>query len=197
MKTCPNCKKSKSNDSFFLRKNGYLYKCKDCEKQYYGEKKDAYQKIRDDNKKNKTEYDKKYREDNKVKIAADKKAYYTHKMKTDTNYKLRHYLRMRMRIALKNNSKRGSAVRDLGCSIQELRVRLESMFYADTTGQQMSWDNYGYGSGKWQIDHIKALYLFDLNNREQFLQACHYTNLQPLWHDDHTKKTTVDISPKL
>jgi hypothetical protein len=31
---------------------------------------------------------------------------------------------------------------------------------------------------------------FDLTNREQFLQCCHYTNLQPLWWRDNLSKGT-------
>ncbi len=57
----------------------------------------------------------------------------------------------------------------------------------------MTWENYGLGYGTWQIDHIKPLVSFDLSKREEFLQACHYTNLQPLWHEDHVKKTRNDI----
>jgi len=54
----------------------------------------------------------------------------------------------------------------------------------------MNWDDYGlYG---WQIDHIKPLALFNLVNKYQFLEACHYTNLQPLWIDDHNIKTLKD-----
>jgi hypothetical protein len=69
-------------------------------------------------------------------------------------------------------AKAGSAVRDLGCTIPELMVYLEARFQ-----EGMSWENYG----AWHLDHIKPLVLFDLTDREQFLQAAHYTNLQPLW----------------
>lgn len=39
------------------------------------------------------------------------------------------------------------------------------------------------------IDHIKPLASFDLTDRSQFLEACHYTNLQPLWSEDNIEKS--------
>ena len=84
--------------------------------------------------------------------------------------------------ALKNNHKTGSAVKDLGCTIEQFKVYLESKF---TKG--MNWDNYGLHS--WHIDHVKPLSSFDLTDKEQFKKACHYTNLQPLWAKDNLIKS--------
>ena len=79
----------------------------------------------------------------------------------------------------------GSFVQDLGCSVEQLKAYIESKWV-----EGMNWNNHGKGPGKWQIDHIIELWKFDLSNREQFLKACHYTNLQPLWYEDHIKKGT-------
>jgi len=48
----------------------------------------------------------------------------------------------------------------------------------------MTWDNHG----EWEIDHIRPLTSFDLVDRLQFLEAVHYTNLQPLWAGENRKK---------
>lgn len=98
------------------------------------------------------------------------------------NSKIARRLRSRLSNALNNNQKAGSAVGDLGCSIEEFKKHLESQF---TDG--MTWDNYGYWG--WHIDHIIPLSTFDLSDPDQFKQACHFTNLQPLWSNDNFKKS--------
>lgn len=114
------------------------------------------------------------------------------KISNNVNFKLAHNLRARLKQAIKKNQKTGSAVKDLGCSIQKLKEYLESQFHNNRhTGDEMTWNNYGFEG--WHIDHIKPLASFNLSNREQFLEACHYTNLQPLWVEDHQIKTAEDI----
>jgi len=100
---------------------------------------------------------------------------------SNLQYRIRCALRSRLYSALKNNAKVGSAVRDLGCSIPELKLHLESLFKPG-----MSWDNYGLSG--WHIDHIIPLSSFDLSNVEQFKKACHYTNLQPLLATENLSK---------
>ncbi len=78
----------------------------------------------------------------------------------------------------KKQSKRFT--QELGCTFDELVVHLESQFFADPkTGEMMSWDNHSMEG--WHVDHIKPLHEFDLYDNEQFKEAAHYTNLQPLW----------------
>jgi len=100
---------------------------------------------------------------------------------TDINYKLACNLRNRLNRAIKNNWKNGSAVKDLGCSIEDFKKYIESKFQ-----EGMTWDNYGLNT--WHIDHITPLSWFNLEDRNQFLVACHYTNQQPLWARDNWEK---------
>jgi hypothetical protein len=89
-----------------------------------------------------------------------------------------------MNQALTHSLKSGSSINDLGCSVRELKIYLESKFQSG-----MSWDNHG----EWHIDHIKPLSSFNLSNRDEYLKACHYTNLQPLWAKDNFKKNNKII----
>jgi len=52
----------------------------------------------------------------------------------------------------------------------------------------MSWDNWGLGEDKWNIDHIIPMVAFDLTNRQHVVLACHYLNLQPLWYKENLSK---------
>ena len=107
--------------------------------------------------------------------------YHYNKLKTDLQYKLTCNLRSRLYNAINNNQKAGSAIKDLGCSVEELKSYLESKFQPG-----MNWDNWTHVG--WHIDHIKPLASFDLTDRQQLLEACHYTNLQPLWADENLSK---------
>lgn len=131
------------------------------------------EKNKDKIKKYASYYNKKNKEKNRI--------YYKLRRKNNTQHKLTRNLRGRLYNALKKNQKVGSFIRDLGCSIDELKIHLESKFQSG-----MTWDNYGFYG--WHIDHIKPLDSFDLTKREQFLEACHYTNLQPLWAKDNWSK---------
>lgn len=178
-KKCTGCQILKTFNNFFKHKHGKFGldpKCKSCIKNY-----------RDNNKHNRRLWEKQYRLNNINKIKeVQKKSKKKNRLKinlqrqnrkkTDINFRLSLNLRSRLHGALKSNQKVGSAIDDLGCSVDDLKWWLEFWFE-----EGMSWENYGHGNDKWNIDHIVAISLFDLINREELLIACNYKNLQPMW----------------
>jgi hypothetical protein len=104
----------------------------------------------------------------------------------EPSYRIACNLRKRLWDVLKGNIKCGSAIEDLGCTPDELKAYLESLFEPG-----MSWDNYGSKEGQWSIDHVYPLSKVDLTDRDQFLKVNHYTNLKPMWHIDNLKKSNT------
>lgn len=104
--------------------------------------------------------------------------YIKNRRATDFMYKLKGNLRNRFNQARKRNSKIGSGVRDLGCSVEFLTNYLQSKF---TEG--MTQENYGL----WHVDHI--IPLSSAETPEEALKLCHYSNLQPLWAADNLAKS--------
>lgn len=134
-----------------------------------------------------------WRENNPSKVIAynimnreKRNQYCKDRLKIDINYRITKYLRARLYNAVKNNQKTGSAIKDLGCSVEELKKHLENNFYPNPSNMEdMTWNNYG----EWHIDHIKPLASSNLSNPEEIKAACHYMNLQPLWAKDNLKKS--------
>jgi len=100
----------------------------------------------------------------------------------DPAYKLIRLMRSRLIDALKNNYKTSSVLTLLGCSISDLKLKLEGMFAFG-----MTWEN--HGNAGWHIDHIRPLSSFDLRDPRQQAIAFHHTNLQPLWAKDNLSKS--------
>ena len=63
----------------------------------------------------------------------------------------------------------------LGCDVDTLRLHIQSKMTAD-----MTWGNIHY-------DHIKPVSRFDLDDENEFLKCCHFTNLQPLLAYDNLR----------
>jgi len=123
------------------------------------------------------EYRKQYQKDNLEKIKAQRKL----RAETGVVYRLSMGLRSRVNRAIKGKYKSGSAVDQLGCSIDEFKLYIESKFLSG-----MTWDNWSRSG--WHLDHIKPLVQFDLSNPEEFRAAAHYTNMQPLWAEVNLRK---------
>lgn len=69
----------------------------------------------------------------------------------------------------------------IGCSINQLREHLESLFKPG-----MTWAN--HGKRGWHIDHKLPCNSFDLRDVNEQKKCFHYTNLQPLWWNENLSK---------
>ncbi len=136
-------------------------------------------------------YEKAWQQEHHEQYAEAKKQWNRRNLKYFVDYrnnnlskKIAHALRVRLRRLVKT----GSAVRNLGCPVSEFLAYLEDRF---TKG--MNWDNYG----QWHIDHIKPLSSFNLTDANQLAEACHYTNLQPMWGKENISKgNKLNYCPK-
>ena len=124
-----------------------------------------------------SEYQKKWRKENKEKL----KQYRDEQYKNNVNHKLTMILRARMGKALKYNLKSKNTKKLLGCTINELKIYLENQFK-----ENMNWKNHSQFG--WHIDHIIPCEKFDLSKEEEQCKCFHYTNLQPLWWQDNLSK---------
>lgn len=190
MKHCAQCNIEKPFKSFHKKKtahDGLNTQCKECRKlyssRYYLEKaeivkagrREHYRHNKERSKANSRNYRFHHREELNRK--------YIEKRQSDPLFKLRSNLRNRLNRSLATNQRTGSAVRDLGCTIVELRSYLESQFLPG-----MTWECYGNKEGQWSIDHIQPLISFDLTVKEELLKAVHYSNLRPMWAMDNLQK---------
>jgi hypothetical protein len=87
--------------------------------------------------------------------------------------------RMRLNRILKdaNQTKTKSTIEYLDCSPEYFKEYLQSKMV-----EGMTFDNI-------HIDHIKPVSKFDLENPEEMLMCCHYTNMQPLLANDNIIKS--------
>lgn len=210
MKECERCFKYLPIESFCKNKNkvdGLNTWCRQCtreyKKKYYQDNKekllekfkqkyiDNPQKYRNQEKerrsKNREIYNKRaieYQKNNKDKVNARNRIWAKNKRLNDPEFRLRANLRRRLNKFLKGGVKTASAIRDLGCTVSELKMHLEAKF-----SDGMNWGNYGE---HWHIDHIKPLSLFDLKNESQLKQACNYLNLQPMIASENIRKGGIN-----
>ena len=175
-----------------------VYNKEDHKKRYTGEYKESAKersRLRHEKLKNNPEYIKKrreygirykkenaeYYENYRKEHLEERAAYMRERYANDIQYKLSRTIRGRLWKVISREQKVGSAVHDLGCTLEELKIHLENQFK-----EGMNWDN--WKPDGWHIDHIKPLSKFDLTDPYQFKEAVHYTNLQPLWWQENLKK---------
>ena len=180
-------KENETNFYFFAKDNRFSSACKDCAKARARErhiaKKDEVREAQKKYAKNNSEKIKTYKRKSKEKNKEKNNKKEAERKKSDPLYKLKCNLRSRLSYAFKKGQKKCSAIKNLGCSLEDLKKRLSDRFYPNPlTGEQMTWENYG----KWHVDHIFPL--FKCQTEEEILKACHYTNLQPLWAYENLAK---------
>ena len=97
-------------------------------------------------------------------------------MKSDPIYKMERVFRSRILKALSGWCRSKKTEDILGCSWENLKNHLESLF---TEG--MTWENHGYDG--WHVDHI--IPVSSAKTLEELESLFNYKNLQPLWAKDN------------
>lgn len=106
---------------------------------------------------------------------------YDRRRSKEPGHRLKKNLRTRIYLALVGINKSGTTEKLLGCSIDHLRIHLESQFCPG-----MTWENYG---PVWHVDHKLPCASFDLTDPVQQATCFHYSNLQPLFAADNIRKS--------
>ena len=192
MKQCKRCNKPQPVGNFCINKakpDGRHIYCKDCKLK---ESKKYYQRTKDE----RSDYYKSYRKENKeyfnnychTHYHTNKELYREwnrEKYATDLGFKLKHVTSARINQALKlyQTLKTARTIEYLGCNVEEYALYLELQFDED-----MNWGNYGE---YWEIDHIKPIDAFDLNEEEELYLAFHYKNTQPLSKVENRAKSNT------
>lgn len=110
------------------------------------------------------------------------------RMRTDECYRMKHYLRARLRLELKGIRKSAKTICLLGCSVEDLWIYLESKFQSGMTRE-----NYGQ---TWVVDHIMPCAIFDLSRPEHQKRCFHFSNLQPLFVRENWAKSDKVLTPQ-
>jgi len=174
-KHCTKCDQDKGLSEFSKRrssKDGLQSQCRACGRAYQEANRE---KIRAKKKA--------YREANREKFLAYNREYRPHRRANDSIYRQIDNTRRNLRNILHGKNSHQPTLDLLGCTGQEWRDHLESLW---TKG--MSWDNYGYGEGKWQCDHIIPVSSFDQTKTDERKICWNYLNTQPLWTKDNLAK---------
>lgn len=77
--------------------------------------------------------------------------------------------------------KRTEVEKKLGYTAEEFRKHIEKQFKPG-----MTWENYGKGPGKWNIDHITPL--VEWHPEAPVENVSSLDNIQPLWSEENSQK---------
>jgi hypothetical protein len=165
-----------------LSKEWYL-KNKEKTKKWY---KEWYLKTKKERKK----YQLKYYNLNKNKIIKRQLIKEKERYHSDSNFKIIHVLRRRVRLAIKNGYKNTTTLKLLGVpNVEFFWKHLESTFKPGMTKE-----NHGK---VWHMDHILPCVSFNLNDPNEQKKCFHYTNLQALFVHENLSKGSKIIKQDL
>jgi hypothetical protein len=133
-----------------------------------------------------SEWQERYRRNNPEKFRKSQRDYRRKRYWSDEDYRLQMQLRSRLTKALGRNSELTAAISECGCTLAELRERIESQFLPG-----MSWDS----RSDWHIDHIYPLSAIDRHDRRQVIAACNWRNLRPVWAAENWRKN-AKVTPE-
>lgn len=199
MKICESCKKMFFPDKFHPNQKCCSKKCYDKQynKNHKEEKKQYlkqwYKTHKEGRKQHTKQYSKQYRETHK-----EEKKQYDKFHRKEINQQVRKRYHKNPKIRLHNSfrtrikrslKKRGGSKNGypwekiVGYTTQDIIKHLERQFKAG-----MNWHNYG----KWHVDHIKPVALFNFTSYEddEFQECWALENLQPLWAIENLRKGT-------
>lgn len=113
------------------------------------------------------------------------------KKSDDPAYRVRHNLSKRLwdMVSERGNAKTSSVMKYVGCTKDQLRDHIQSMFK-----KGMTWTNYGK---IWHIDHIIPCASFDHMDEQQIKQCWHWANLRPMIAADNIAKGDRITEPQM
>jgi hypothetical protein len=205
-KICKKCNKILDLDNFYKEGKYILSKCKKCISIGKKEQRKKFpEKIREAEKRSKLKNKDKRKIQrrefylrNRERLVEESRKYLEKIPKDELKKRRRRYeknrrknfysilknkLRGRIGKAIKYGYKSVSTLELLGCTIEFFKIYIENKFQ-----KGMSWDNYGFGIDKWNLDHIVPCNSFNLLLEEEQRKCFHYTNYQPLWQLDNIRK---------
>ena len=189
LRTCSICKIEKTLKEFCKNKSnkyGFNYICKICSDQHNKQWRSEHpEEIRLWHKQHHIEH----REERNLKgkqwysfpkNKKNKKEYQRNRVKTNPEFKIIRNARSRNKHAFESRGfkKPNSTIELLGCTALEFQTHIISLFKPGMTKENN-------GKRKWQQHHIVSFSSVDLKDPEQIKKVCHYTNIVPMWEDEH------------
>ena len=104
--------------------------------------------------------------------------------------KAAHSVRTRINMAIRdrmNGETRSWRLKDIGFDVDKYMTHMESLWEPG-----MTWENYGYGPGKWVRDEIIPMCSFDMTDPSQARKCMKLENLRPLWFEENARKAKND-----